>query len=87
VTSLGADAVAEQERNVDTLVVPIVGRVEEVTDGLVPYRLVDAAGVELAAVTEFLRDVCAGSRGGRFLSMASPIFLLSLTSSDSMAPA
>ena len=50
---------AEQERNVDTLVVPKVGRVEEVTDGLVPYRVVDAAGVELAAVTEFLRDLSA----------------------------
>jgi site-specific recombinase XerD len=51
--------VAEQERNVDTLVVPKVGRVEEVTDGLVPYRLVNADGVELAAVTEFLRDLSA----------------------------
>ena len=30
-----------------------------VTDGLVPYRVVDADGVELAAVTEFLRDLSA----------------------------
>ena len=50
---------AEQERNVDTLVVPRAGRVEGVTDGLVPYRVVDADGVELAAVTEFLRDLSA----------------------------
>ena len=34
----------EQERNIEALVVPRVGRVEEVTDGLVPYRLVDASG-------------------------------------------
>lgn len=50
---------AEQERNVDTLVVPRAGRVEGVTDGLVPYRVVGADGVELAAVTEFLRDLSA----------------------------
>ena len=51
---------AEQERNVDTLVVPRAGRVEGVTDGLVPYRVVDASdSVELAAVTEFLRDPSA----------------------------
>jgi hypothetical protein len=51
--------VAEQERNIDALVLPRVGRVEEVTGGLVPYRLVDASGMELAAVTGFLRDLLA----------------------------
>jgi site-specific recombinase XerD len=51
--------VAKQERNIDALVVPRVGRVEEVTGGLVPYRLVDASGMELAAVTGFLRDLLA----------------------------
>jgi site-specific recombinase XerD len=53
--------VAEQERNIDALVVPRVGRVEEITSGPVPYRLVDASGVEMAAVTEFLRDISASS--------------------------
>jgi len=51
--------VAEQERNVDTLVVPRAGRVEGVTDGLVPYRVVDADGVELAAGVVPLRFVRA----------------------------
>jgi site-specific recombinase XerC len=51
--------VAEQERNIDALMVARVGRVEEVTGGLVPYRLVDASGTELVAVTEFLRDLSA----------------------------
>jgi site-specific recombinase XerD len=51
--------VPEQERNIDVLVVPRVGRVEEVTDGLVPYRLVDASGAEMAAVSEFLRNLMA----------------------------
>ena len=61
VTDRGAEVVAEQERNIDALVVPRVGRVEEITGGLVPYRLVDASGVEMAAVTEFLRDISASS--------------------------
>jgi site-specific recombinase XerD len=51
--------VAGQERNIDELVVARVGCVEEVTGGLVPYRLLDASGVELVAVTEFLRDLVA----------------------------
>jgi integrase len=59
VTDLGADAVAEQERNIDALMVSRVGRVEEVTGGVVPYRLVDAAGVEVVAVSEFLLDLLA----------------------------
>ena len=50
---------AEQERNIDVLVVPRVGRVEEIAGGLVPYRLMDAAGMEIVAVTEFLRDISA----------------------------
>src|SRR5437899_2781952 len=39
--------------------VPRVGRVEEVPGGVVPYRLVDAFGVEMAAVSEFLLDLLA----------------------------
>ena len=50
---------SEQERNVGTLMVLRAGRVEDVVDGPVPYRLVDAAGVEVPAVTEFLRDLMA----------------------------
>ena len=50
---------AEQERNIDTLVVPRAGRVEGGPGGLVPYRVVDASGAELAAVTEFLRNLSA----------------------------
>ena len=37
----------EQERNIDAIVVPSVGRVEEIPGGLVPYRLVDASGAEV----------------------------------------
>jgi integrase family protein with SAM-like domain len=51
--------VPEHERNIEALVVPRVGRVEEVRDGLVPYRLVDASGTEMPAVSEFLRDLMA----------------------------
>ena len=49
----------EDERNVDALVVPRVGRVEEVRGGLVPYRIVDASGAEVPTVSEFLRDLTA----------------------------
>ena len=49
----------EQERNVDELMVPRAGRVEEVPERPVPYRLVDGSGTELPAVTEFLRDLTA----------------------------
>jgi hypothetical protein len=51
--------VPEQERNIDALVVRRAGRVEEVRGGLVPYRLADAAGAEVAAVSEFLRNMTA----------------------------
>jgi integrase len=51
--------VPEQERNIDALVVPRTGRVEQVPGGLVPYRLVDASGSEIAAVSEFLRNLAA----------------------------
>ncbi len=50
---------SEQERDIGKLMVLRAGRVEDVVDGLVPYRLVDAAGVEVPAVTEFLRDLMA----------------------------
>ena len=49
----------EQERDIDAIVVPSVGRVEEVPGGLVPYRLVGASGAEVAAVSEFLRNLTA----------------------------
>jgi hypothetical protein len=48
----------QQERDLARLMVPRVGRVEEIT-GRVPFRVVDGAGVEVAAVTEFLRDMAA----------------------------
>ncbi len=50
---------AQQERNIDALVVSRAGRVEEVTGGVVPYRLVDSSGVEMAAVSEFMLDLLA----------------------------
>jgi site-specific recombinase XerD len=49
----------EQERNIEALVVRRAGHVEKVPGGLVPYRLVDAAGAEVAAVSEFLRNMTA----------------------------
>jgi len=51
--------VPDQIRNIDTLVVLRAGRVEEVPGELVPYRLVDASGAEVAAVSEFLRNLTA----------------------------
>jgi hypothetical protein len=41
------------------LSVPRVGRVEETGDSRVSCRVVDESGVEVAAVTEFLRDMAA----------------------------
>jgi site-specific recombinase XerD len=49
----------EQERNVAELIVLRAGRVEEVPEKPVPYRLVDGSGTEVPAVTEFLRDLTA----------------------------
>jgi site-specific recombinase XerD len=51
--------VAEKFRDIETLRVPRVGRVEETPGGVVPYRVVDASGAELTAVTEFLRNLSA----------------------------
>lgn len=48
----------QQARDLATLAVPRVGRVEE-ADDRVPFRVVDGDGVEVAAVTEFLRDMAA----------------------------
>jgi site-specific recombinase XerD len=45
---------------VETLVVAAVGRVESVADLAHPVRVLDAAGGEVVAVTEFLRDLVAG---------------------------
>jgi site-specific recombinase XerD len=50
---------SEQERDIGTLMVLRAGRVEDVAGGPVPYRLIDAAGAEVPAVTEFLRDLMA----------------------------
>jgi len=44
-------------RDVTVLVVPRVGRVDATGDVALPYRLLDADGVEVASVSEFLRDM------------------------------
>ena len=44
-------------RDVSKLVVPRVGMVSEVDDPLVRYRVLDASGVEVTVVTEFLREM------------------------------
>jgi site-specific recombinase XerD len=46
-------------RDVAALVVPRIGRVVESTDSPVAFRVVDAAGQELSAVSEFLREMVA----------------------------
>jgi integrase len=46
-------------RDVAGLAVARVGRVEETGDPLLPFRLVDEQGVEIAAVTEFLHHMLA----------------------------
>ena len=46
-------------RDVTTLAVPRIGRVEETGDPTLPFRLLDAAGTEVAAVSEFLLDMLA----------------------------
>jgi hypothetical protein len=46
-------------RDVTSLQVPRVGRVEETGDRLVPFRLLDEHGVEEPAVTEFLHHMLA----------------------------
>jgi hypothetical protein len=38
--------VAEKFRDIETLRVPRVGRVEEAPGGVAPYRVVDASGAE-----------------------------------------
>jgi hypothetical protein len=51
--------VAEKFRDIETLRVPRVGWVEKARSGVVPYRVVDASGAELTAVSEFLRNLSA----------------------------
>ena len=46
-------------RDVAALVVPRVGRVVDTRDRRMPYHVVDAAGAEVRAVTEFLRELAA----------------------------
>jgi hypothetical protein len=48
----------QQARDPARLVVPRIGRVEEIA-GRIPFRVVDNAGVEVTAVAEFLRDMTA----------------------------
>src|SRR5260370_3466220 len=46
-------------RDIAALVVPRVGRVVESADGQGPFRVVDAAGQEVSAVSDFLREMAA----------------------------
>lgn len=46
-------------RDVSVLQVPRLGRVEPTADPLLPWRLLDASGDEVASVAEFLRDMLA----------------------------
>lgn len=46
-------------RDVASLEVARVGRVEETGDPLAPFRILDERGVEVAAVTEFLHHMLA----------------------------
>jgi hypothetical protein len=46
-------------RDVAALAVARAGRVEETGDPLVPFRLLDERSAEVAAVSEFLRDMLA----------------------------
>ena len=46
-------------RDIAVLVVPRIGRVVDGTDGRVPFGVVDAAGQEVPAVSEFLREMAA----------------------------
>ena len=46
-------------RDIAALVVPRIGRVADSMDGRVSFRVVDAAGQEVPAVSEFLREMAA----------------------------
>lgn len=46
-------------RDVASLAVARVGRVEETGERLLPFRLVDAQGADVPAVTEFLHHMLA----------------------------
>ena len=46
-------------RDIATLVVPRIGSVVDSTDGRVPFRVVDAAGLDVPPVSEFLREMAA----------------------------
>ena len=46
-------------RDIAGLAVARVGRVKETSDPLLPFRLVDEQGAEIAAVTEFLHHMLA----------------------------
>ncbi|MFD4904186.1 tyrosine-type recombinase/integrase [Kitasatospora purpeofusca] len=50
---------AESVRDVSVLVVPRVGAVVETGDPVLPYRLIDGAGEEVAVVNAFLRNMRA----------------------------
>ena len=50
------------ERDLVTLVVPLIGCVAATDDPLEPYRLIDADGAVVAPVASFLRELLAASR-------------------------
>ena len=50
------------ERDLATLVVPLIGCVAATDDPLEPYRLIDADGAVVAPVASFLRELLAASR-------------------------
>jgi site-specific recombinase XerD len=53
----GRRGVEVSGRDVTRLVVPRVGRVAEVEDPVVPYRLLDSGGAEVEPVTDYLREM------------------------------
>ena len=48
---------SDRIRDVAALEIPRVGRVDPTNDAALPYRLLDADGVEVVCVSEFLHDM------------------------------
>ena len=61
---LGSPVMSTQphERDLAALRVPRLGRVVAADDPFAPYRLLDADGAAVAAVSSFLRELLAASR-------------------------
>jgi hypothetical protein len=61
---LGSPVMSTQshERDLATLRVPRLGRVVAADDPFEPYRLLDADGAAVTAVSSFLRELLAASR-------------------------